>query len=390
MIERYLGNRNAIVNVIINLINNYVKPGELVADTFSGSLTVSVALRNSGYRVIANDINLFSYYLATAYLTNNSVPNINIEDVLGKSNSIIFLEKANEEIKSYLGNPGYTSLHDEEIFDKTVILYGVLLYLEIADGSDLPIEYHNNYFYDTYTPDGKSSYFISKRGTKGFRKFFTPVNGKKIDLIMNYLRYWSQHEKLSLQSFSLILSSVLRSIEKISNTQGTYHDFPRNKYDPRALKNIRIELPIIDILVNGRIDNIIGKEYDLLDFIKQVPEHKLLYLDPPYNFRQYTSYYFMLNLLSRYHEIDDLHEYFSNIRYVRGQNMEYDFTSSFSKKSQFIPSLKNLIENAKTKYVLLSYFNGKNHWGDFKGQENGDGYNNMMSLLELKFFKKEV
>ena len=64
----------------------------------------------------------------------------------------------------------------------------------------------------------------------------------------------------------------------------------------------------------------LGVERDSLDWVREVPHHKVLYLDPPYNFRQYTAYYFLLNVLARYVDIDDLEAYFAGVRYVRGQN----------------------------------------------------------------------
>jgi adenine-specific DNA methylase len=41
----------------------------------------------------------------------------------------------------------------------------------------------------------------------------------------------------------LLVSALLRAVEKVSNTQGTYHDFPRDSYDARSLKPLRFEPP---------------------------------------------------------------------------------------------------------------------------------------------------
>ena len=72
-------------------------------------------------------------------------------------------------------------------------------------------------------------------------------------------------------------------------------------------KTAAFALPILSNLKGHQI----GKERDSLEYIKEIPRHKVLYIDPPYNFRQYTSYYFMLNLISDYCEIDNLEKYFS-------------------------------------------------------------------------------
>lgn len=48
--------------------------------------------------------------------------------------------------------------------------------------------------------------------------------------------------------------------------------------------------------------------------------------------------------------------------------MTHDFKSSFCSRETFIPSLKALIERADSEYVILSYFDGRNHWGSFKAK----------------------
>ena len=160
-------------------------------------------------------------------------------------------------------------------------------------------------------------------------------------------------------------AALLSAVEKVSNTQGTFHDFPREYFDPRALRRMVLKAPV-DSLCSHPSSEFIGKAKDTLEFVGEVPKHRVIYIDPPYNFRQYTSYYFMLNLLSQYPDIEDLDYYFSKIRFVRGQNMTSDFKSSFSSKRTFISSLSELVGKAKARYVVLSYFDGRNHWGEFK------------------------
>ncbi len=386
MIQRYLGNKNKIVSSILEVVENHVNPGELVADIFSGSLTVSLALKNAGYRVISNDINLFSFYVATAYLQNNSIPRFSPKDLIGNANVKKFSLEAENRLGQHAGKEGFISLDDESVYGLARDLYIILLYLENIVEDDLSADSRKSYIYDNYTAEGQNSSYRSSRGSRGKRKFFSPSNGKKIDAIMNCLRFWWKNESLELKQFSILISTILRSVEKVSNTQGTYHDFPRNGYDPRALKDLIIEFPKIDHILLGRQDHVIGRETDSLEFIKTAPPHKLLYLDPPYNFRQYTAYYFLLNMLCRYHEISDLETYFNNLSFVRGQNMDYDFSSSFNSKQKFIPSLRQLIEDAKTEYVLLSYFDGKNHWGEFKTDNNSIGYSMMLELFNTNLF----
>jgi hypothetical protein len=124
-----------------------------------------------------------------------------------------------------------------------------------------------------------------------------------------------------------------------------------------------------------------GRAQDSLEFIGTVDRHAVLYLDPPYNFRQYSAYYFMINLISRYIEIDDLDGYFGALTYVRGQNPADDFVSSFCKPARFIDDMRTLIRRANCDAVVVSYFTGKNHWSQFDSGPNDTGLHLLSGLL---------
>ena len=62
MIQRYLGNKNSIAEPILQEIERFCNPGDIVCDIFSGTVSMSMALKAHGFRVISNDISLFSYH----------------------------------------------------------------------------------------------------------------------------------------------------------------------------------------------------------------------------------------------------------------------------------------------------------------------------------------
>lgn len=385
MIQRYLGNKNSLADSIIQEVDRFCHPGDLVCDIFSGTLSMSMALKRKGYCVASNDISIFSYHYANCYLRNNDIPEFCL-DKLG-IDAKKYRDKALEAIEQKKGVDGFAFLQKKKLFELYKDLVIVLKYLEDINIQNIATPFRANYFYNTYTNEGNNSYFYSLRGTEGHRRFFTPQNGKRIDCIINKIREWYCNGSLSDIQYSLLLSILCDSIEKVSNTQGTFHDFQREVYDERALHNLTLRLPAFDDVVSTRNEHIIGVAQDSMDFIKEVPPHKLLYLDPPYNFRQYTSYYFMLNLIGRYCTIKNLDEYFSNVQFVRGQNMSDDFDSTFCKADKFVGSLTQLIKDAKTQYVLLSYYDGRNH--ENKGNpKSDDGISKIVSLLTSSMFRK--
>jgi adenine-specific DNA methylase len=384
VIQRYLGNKNSIIESILKEVRSVCNQGDWVCDIFSGTLSVSMALKRNGYRVISNDINKFSYSFGVSYLVNNNIPPINFDSLQVDEKK--FSVGVNDTLLNLKDKDGFSFLANRKSYLAYKKVATLLNYLNHLTTSELPKKFRNSFFFDTYTPEGKNSYFKSLRGTTGRRQFFTSENGKRIDLILNKILQWKRNDLLSEVLYSMLVSIVAESIEKISNTQGTFHDFPRDIFDSRALKKLFLRLPPLDDVLSTKQKHIVGRERDSLEFIKEVRPHKLIYIDPPYNFRQYTSYYFMLNLICDYCEMHSPKDYFSKIEFVRGQNLEKDFKSTFCQNGLFIPSMEKLITDAKTEYVLMSYFNGRNHTNNKIPRKNENGIDKIETFFKSKLF----
>ena len=366
MLQRYLGNKSFLVDHILKIVDGLARPGDLICDPFAGSLAVSMALRRGGYRVASNDINMLSWVYGTAYLTNSRIPTIPLEKIV---------------TKSFLKRKGFGPRGDSSA-NKLAIL---LEYLPRADVSDVPSSERRSDIFDHYCEAGKKSAFESGRGQKGRRRFFSASNARAIDRCLSRIRWWWRSGQIDTKLRCLLTACLLDAMEKVSNTQGTYHDFPRTFYDPRSLRPLKILRPDIRNFI-GSGDNLVGKAEDSLEFVKRVPAHAILYIDPPYNFRQYTAYYFLPNMISAYPEIDDLDMYFQNIQYVRGQNMVSDFASPFCSSRTFMSSLHALIERSDCQYVVMSYFDGKNHWSDFKSASDTKGRAELRKFFSSSLF----
>ncbi|WP_250489889.1 DNA adenine methylase [Caballeronia sp. INML2] len=380
MLQRYLGNKSFLADEIVKLVNNIAQPGDHVCDAFSGSLAVSVALRRAGFRVSSNDINILSWTYGRAYLSNTSLPDISVSDLLRRSKRSMTNAR-----------PAHRNSADaNDLFDDSLLHDWNLLISEIFSPY-APREFRKrdirSDFFDHYCEAGAKSGFVSGRGSVGRRRFLSADNAAALDRAMTRVRTWHQAGRITESARCLIISCVLDAVERVSNIQGTYHDFPRTFYDPRALKPICAQLPTLSALVSGPPAESIGKARDSLDFVKELDRHSVLYIDPPYNFRQYTAYYFLPNLIAVYPEIEDLDEYFSNIRFVRGQNMTSDFSSTFCSATAFLPSLQTLIKRANCSHVILSYFNGKNHWHDFKSGTDDEGKSQLERFFSSDLFK---
>ena len=250
MIQRYLGNKNSIIAPILSEVKKVCKTGDWVCDIFSGTLAVSMALKRNGFHVIANDINKFSYSFGISRLKNNSLPAFNCK-VLNIDESK-FGVGVDEVLLNLKDKEGFLFLSNKNNYSAYKKLASVLNYLNHLTISEIPKQYNHSFFFDTYTPEGENSRFKSLRGTTGRRRFFTPENGERIDLILNKILQWLREGLLNEVQYSLLVSVVAESVEKVSNTQGTFHDFPRNEFDSRALKKLILRLPPFDDVLSTK------------------------------------------------------------------------------------------------------------------------------------------
>lgn len=388
--NRYLGTKTKILNKLYEDICRVSRKQEpTVCDIFSGSLAVSLYLKRKGCSVISNDINDLSYVYAKSFLKHNSVPKFNVIQ--------LFANLSSQDYSLLLTHAATVLDEQKSIFDKRNInaefsswkefcrrlktISMIIAYFQFFTNKIDAKKYNRNDIYENYTKYGKNANYTSLRGTKGKRNYFSKENAIKIDRAINHIRYWYKEKLINEFQRCTLVSILLDTIERCANIQGTYHDFPRNSLEARAKKTIKFFFPNYFGLLYAKKKHFIGKCEDSLVFIKKSPQHDVLYIDPPYNFRQYTSYYFLPNFIAHHSLVPDLDDYISKIKYVRGQNMDYDFNSTFSHREKFLSSLKQLIEKAKCKHIILSYFDGVNHWNKFLKEDNNVGF-----LLLKDFF----
>jgi len=388
MLQRYLGNKQTILPDIATAISECANDTDLVCDAFSGTLSVTLALKKAGYRVASNDINYFSHIYGQAFLIPSSLPTVDAESMIGKKHFQEYREVCIATATALKGNPGFRFLDKEKQFEAYTHILILARFLEKSTEPAIPSNYRGSHIFDTYSPIGKNSNFVSSRGTTGNRAFFSPSNAKQIDRALCFLRYWWREGMMELHTHSLLLSMLMDGIEKVSNTQGTYHDFPRRFVDQRSLRSLILGVPAMDDVLVPKKKHILGCEEDSLAFVKRLPPRCVLYLDPPYNFRQYSTYYFMPNVICKYHLIENLSEYFSGIEYVRGQNMKDCFDSPFCRRNAFIPALEQLIVTSRPRMVILSYFNGRNHWNDHSNSTGTLGLRTLEDFFRSSLFVK--
>lgn len=193
-------------------------------------------------------------------------------------------------------------------------------------------------------------------GSGSGRNYFTDNNGKKCDAIRIEIEKLFDQNLISEETYFGLLACLVNSIDKYANTASVYGAFLKH-IKKSAQKQFELELlPKIQ----GPKGNVYNEDANKL--IKRI-QGDVLYLDPPYNARQYCSNYHVLETIARY-DCPKLKGK-TGLRESNGQKSKY--CSKKTLESEF----ENLIANAKFKYVFLSYNN--------EGLMNVDAIKNILS-----------
>ena len=169
------------------------------------------------------------------------------------------------------------------------------------------------------------------------RLYFSDENGKKIDTIRIEIEKFKDNEDL----YYFLLSSLLESADKVANTASVYGAFLK-KIKKSAQKEMVLEPAIYEENDNEHL----VFQKDSNELIREI-SGDILYLDPPYNHRQYGANYHLLNTIAEYKEFEPKGK--SGLReYIR---------SNYCKRKEVLKSFEELIKNADFKYIFLSYNN---------------------------------
>ena len=202
---------------------------------------------------------------------------------------------------------------------------------------------NENYIKELNETNGEEGFIFNEYSENGKanRLYFSEHNGKKIDAIRTKIEFWKTEKKISSALYYFLLASLLESADKVANTASVYGAFLK-KIKKTAQKELILEPAIFEI--NSHSHEVYNEDSNL--HIKKI-EGDILYLDPPYNAREYGANYHLLNTIAKYDSFTP-----------KGKTGLRDYSkSAFCKKKEVEKSFDDLIKNANFKYIFLSYNN---------------------------------
>lgn len=300
---RYYGCKNRLLDFLEEgVVKTGINHGSSFCDLFSGTTVVAQHFKRKGFTIFTNDIMEFSYAIARTYIKNNQYPFFK-----GLKGIVSGVNGCRENIISVVGHLNNLP----------------------------PLE---GFIYNNYCPSGSKDKSYQ-------RQYFTDENGKKIDAIRTEIQEWREGGILSIDEFYILLSSLLEAVPFVANISGNYAAFLKF-WDPRALKPLKLRVPIIS---PSKMKNKVFKS-NANELVKKV-SCDILYMDPPYNERQYAPNYFMLELIAEGWFNGNVPQIYGKTGMRPYENQK----SSYCQKVNVKDTFRDLIENADTKYMLLSY-----------------------------------
>ncbi|MDR2547117.1 MAG: Dam family site-specific DNA-(adenine-N6)-methyltransferase [Lachnospiraceae bacterium] len=291
---RFIGGKSQLLTHIDTVIRENSSGSERVfCDIFAGTGSVARYFKPR-YEIHTNDILHFSYVLQKATIEYNQKPSFHGLAGIDIYNPLRFLE----EVRTDIDEQNYTDL----------------------------------FITQNYSPNDKCK-----------RMYLSHKNALRIDFIRNTVEAWKQSKLISDNEYYYLLAALIEGVPYVSNITGTYGAYLK-EWDKRALKDFEmVRLEIYDNTQKNKCYNM-----DANKLIREL-EGDILYLDPPYNGRQYVPNYHLLETISRYDS--------PPIKGITGVRPYDDEKSAYCSKSDVLDVFEDLIDKANFKSIILSYNN---------------------------------
>jgi adenine-specific DNA-methyltransferase len=298
---RYLGNKKSLLHFIDEVLDGHKAVSRrdaplCVCDPFTGTTSVARHLKRREWRVISGDIMAYSYALQHAYIGLNESP-------------------------PFAGLVAAGAL-DPDLY-KTVPLQWAISHLNNLPGVE-------GYFYRTYSPAGGDG-----------RRFFTAGNALRIDAIRHEINGWWEKGWLTEPERYVLVAALIEAVSKTANVAGTYAAYLKH-WDPRAHKPLMLAVPQVVHSAQEHSVNMTDANE-----LARGQECDLLYVDPPYNSRQYSTNYHLLETLALGDEPET--------KGVAGLRVNNDKRSPYCRAGKAEESLAELVGESKARWILVSY-----------------------------------
>lgn len=172
--------------------------------------------------------------------------------------------------------------------------------------------------------------------------YFSKENCKKIGYIREDIETNYLDNKINARERAILITSLLYAMDKIANTVGHYDAYRKNGELDKKLELGMLDLKSVSNNKNNKIFN-----EDSNELVKNI-KADVVYIDPPYNSRQYSDAYHLLENVATWEK----QEVFGVAKKMKRNGIKSKYCSVSAPLA-----FKDLIENINAKYIIVSYNN---------------------------------
>lgn len=235
-----------------------------------------------------------------------------------------------------------------------------VIYKAFFEDSDYRQEVLDSYVdkYNTLCSDSiTANYFSDNYGDK----YFDMASAKRIGFIREDIE--NHKSELTGKEYCILLTSLIYSIDKIANTLGHF-----DAYIKKAIKVAEWKYGLIDFQCCKNVD-IYREDANLLS---RKIQSDIVYVDPPYNSRQYSRFYHVYEVLIKWEKPK-----------LTGTALKPP-TENMSEYCSYraVDAFSDLIEHLNTKFIVVSYNN--TYHSKSKSSQNKISLEEIVEVLRKK------
>ncbi|MGI8789167.1 MAG: DNA adenine methylase [Pyrinomonadaceae bacterium] len=299
---KYAGSKLKLLPYILRLADK-VKP-KVVFDGFAGTTRVSQAFAQIGYKVISNDIAVWSKIFGLCYLKNKK--------------DVKFYQEIVDHLNHLPEKDGWFTAH-----------YGGL-------------------------PNGKNS-----SETDGFKKPWQIHNTRKLDAVRDEI----DNLNLSEIEKAVVLTSLILALDRVDSTLGHFSSY-LNEWSPRSFNRMKLKVP--RLFESEKKHEVLGG--DVFKTIEKVEADLAYYDPPygsnnekmPPSRVRYAAYYHLWTSVT----LNDKPEVFGKAkrRYDTSDTLSSSVFEEFRKndsgKFTAVEAIEKLLAKTNARHIILSYSSG--------------------------------
>lgn len=246
---RYIGSKDNLLHFIEGAVRAGGVSGGTFVDLFAGTTVVGRHFKRLGFSIVSNDLMRYAHVFAKAYIENNAPPEF-----------------------AGLDLPVRPALFEQP-----------MARLEAALDTLNALPPVRGFIFRHYCDEGDDP-----------RMYFSAANAGRIDAIRERLEAWRGEGSVSEAEFHILLAALLEAVPSVSNTSGTYGSYLKF-WESRSQKPLTLTAP--PLVFSDREHR--AFQQDGVALLRGLTAD-VVYIDPPYNARQYAPNYHVLETIARW------------------------------------------------------------------------------------------